>query len=174
VSLDAAILLVLLLFAVAGAIAGALRQLTTLVAALAGWAAARLGAPLVAPILFGAAVRPWQRSATAIGCFAAGYLVTSLLGRSLARRLHGPSGEPGSADRTLGALLGGAKAGLVVWILLSAVALAHGSLGWGPFRIDLRRSELAAFAARHNLVSVADPDGARRLERYLEEPGSGR
>jgi membrane protein required for colicin V production len=174
VSLDAAILLVLLLFAVAGAISGALRQLTTLAAALAGWAAARFGAPLVAPLLFGAAVRPWQRSAAAFGCFALGYLLTSMLGRSVARRLYGPSGEPGTVDRTVGALLGGAKAGLVAWVLLSALALAHGSLGFGSFRFDARRSELGAFAARHNLLTAAAPDGARQLERYLDEGGPGR
>jgi len=170
-SLDAVVLLVLLLFAVAGAITGALRQLVTLAAALAGWAAARLLAPLVAPLLFDPAPHPWQRAAAAVGCFALAWLVVSLVGGAMARQLHGPSGTPGGADRALGALLGSAKAGLVAWVLLSALALAHGPIGVGSLRLDVHRSRCGAFAARHNLLEAADPAAARRVEKLLEAVG---
>jgi membrane protein required for colicin V production len=69
----------------------------------------------------------------------------------------------GPADRGAGALLGGAKAALVAWALLSALALA-GDLAPDAVRARARDSQLAALARDHNLVARLDPGAARRLE----------
>ncbi|HET8733042.1 MAG TPA: CvpA family protein, partial [Anaeromyxobacteraceae bacterium] len=50
-TIDLAVLGVLLLFAVAGAIGGALRQVVTLAAVVAGWLSARHLPPRLAPSL---------------------------------------------------------------------------------------------------------------------------
>jgi membrane protein required for colicin V production len=64
--------------------------------------------------------------------------------------VHGP------ADRGLGALLGGAKGIAIVWVLLSALALAGDAL---PRRLSFPRgeSQLADLARDHNLFSRAAP-----------------
>lgn len=164
---DLAVLAVLLLFAVAGAFSGALRQVLQLLGVVAGWLAAVHLAPRLAPVAFGARPLPWQRSATALGTFVAAVVLTALVGRLVRRAVHGRDGHPGAVDRALGALLGGAKAGLAAWVVLSALALAGGAVGFGPWSFDPRASRAGAFAARHNLLVAADPAVARKVERLL-------
>jgi hypothetical protein len=101
-------------------------------------------------------------------------VLVSLLGRAVARRVHGPSGSPGAADRSLGSLLGGAKAALGCWVLLSALALARGPITLGGWRVDVRSSDFGSLAARHNLLEAAAPRQARLMERLFEavrDPG---
>jgi hypothetical protein len=98
-----------------------------------------------------------------VGCFALAGLLVSWRGHALARRLHGPDGTPGTTDRVVGALLGAAKAGLVCWVVLSALALVHGPIGVGTFQLEVRRSRCGAFAAKHNLLE--DPTVRRLLEK---------
>jgi membrane protein required for colicin V production len=173
-TLDLVVLGVLLLFAVAGAFSGALRQLVQLLGVVAGWAAARLVAPrLVGPVL-GSRPAAWERAALAVACFVAAVVLVSLLGRAVARRLQGPGGSPGPVDRGLGALLGGAKAALGCWVLLSALALARPPISLGGWKVDVRRSDFGSLAARHNLLEVAAPRQARLLSRLFEavrDPG---
>lgn len=173
-TLDLVVLGVLLLFAVAGAIGGALRQLVPLAAVVAGWLAARHLPPRLAATLLGARPPAWERAALAAGCFVAAALVVSLVGRAVTRRLQGPGGHPGPADRALGALLGGAKAALGCWVLLSALALARGPVTLFSLRLDARGSDFGSLAARHNLLEAAAPRQARLLERLFEalrDPG---
>ncbi len=167
-TLDLVVLGLLLLFAVAGAFSGALRQVVQLLGVVAGWLAARHLAPRLAGALLGWRAPSWQRAAVAAACFVAAALLVGLVGGWVARRLHGPGGKPGPADRGLGALLGGAKAGLAAWVLLSALALAGGPLVVGGFRLDVRGSDFGALAARHNLLTRAAPEQARGLQRLLE------
>jgi membrane protein required for colicin V production len=173
-TLDLVVLGVLLLFAVAGAFSGALRQLVQLLGVAAGWAAARFGAPRLAGPVLGSRPAPWERAALAAACFVGAVVLVSLLGRAVARRLQGPGGSPGPADRALGALLGGAKAGLGCWVLLSALALARAPVALGGWSVDVRRSDFGSMAARHNLLEAAAPRQARLLERLFEavrDPG---
>jgi membrane protein required for colicin V production len=167
-TLDLAVLGLLLLFAVAGAIGGALRQLVQLGAVVTGWLAARHLAPRLAGPLLGARPPAWERGARAAGCFLAAVVLFTLVGRAVARRLHGRDGGPGPVDRAVGALLGAAKAALGCWVLLSALALAHGPLTLGGWRLDVRASDFGSLAARHNLLEAAAPRQARLLERLLE------
>lgn len=166
-TLDHAALAVLLLFAVAGAFSGALRQIVKLLGVVAGWLAAVHLAPRLAPLAFGPAPLPWQRAAAAVATFVAVVLLVAVAGRLVRRAVQGPDGRPGPVDRVLGALLGGAKAGLAVWVVLSALALAGGRVAVGPWSFDPRASAAGAFAARHNLLVAADPAAARRLERLI-------
>lgn len=167
-TVDLVILAVLLLFAVAGAFSGALRQVVKLVGVVAGWLAAVHLGPRAAVLVFGARPLPWQRSATAVGTFVAVVLLVAIAGRLVRRAVQGPEGHPGPTDRSLGALLGGAKAGLAVWVVLSALALAGGKVALGPWTFDPRASDFGSFAARHNLLVAADPAAARKVERLLK------
>jgi membrane protein required for colicin V production len=167
-TLDLAVLGLLLLFAVAGAFSGALRQLFQLGGVVAGWLAATHLAPWLARPVLGARPQPWERGALAVACFVAAVVLVGLVGRAVARRLQGPGGSPGPLDRALGALLGGAKAGLAAWVVLSALALARGPVVLGSLRLDLRASDFGSLAARHNLLEAAAPDEARLLERLLK------
>jgi membrane protein required for colicin V production len=168
VTLDLVILAVLLLFTVAGAFSGALRQVFKLAGVVAGWLAAVHLAPRLAPLVFRARPLPWQRSVTAVGTFVAVVVLVAVAGRLVRRAVQGPDGHPGPTDRALGALLGGAKAGLAAWVVLSALALAGGKVALGPWSFDPRASDFGSFAARHNLLVAADPAAARKVERLLK------
>lgn len=167
-TIDVAVLGALLLFAVAGAIGGALRQVVTLAAVVAGWLSARHLPARLAPTLLGPRPPAWERAALAAACFVAAVIVVSLLGRAVARRLQGPEGRPGPVDRALGALLGGAKAALGCWVLLSALALARAPVTVGGLKLDVRASDFGSLAARYNLLEAAAPRQAALLERLLE------
>lgn len=167
-TIDLVVLGVLALFALAGAIGGALRQVVTLAAVVAGWLAARHLPERLAPTLLGPRPPAWERGALAAACFVGAVVVVSLVGRAVARRLHGPEGHPGPVDRALGALLGGAKAALGCWVLLSALALARAPITLGGLKLDVRASDFGSLAARHNLLEAAAPRQAALLERLLE------
>jgi membrane protein required for colicin V production len=167
-TLDLVVLGVLLLFALAGAFSGALHQLVQLAAVVAGWLSARHLPPRLAATLLGPRPPAWERGALAAGCFLGAVVVVSLVGRAVARGLQGPEGTPGPVDRALGALLGGLKAALGCWVLLSALALAHGPVTVGGWRVDVRASDFGSLAARHNLLEATAPHQARLLSRLFE------
>jgi len=163
-------LLALALLAVAtlhGAAGGALRQLLQLLAAVVGWLAAR---HLAAPVARGLdrwlphfLARPAASALLFLGCFA----LVSLLGGMMLRATRLAAAVRGPTDRGLGALLGGAKGVLAVWVLLSAAALAGQALP-GRTGGELASSELAGLARAHNLLAQIDPDRARMVERVLQ------
>jgi membrane protein required for colicin V production len=166
VTLDLAALALLLVAALLGARSGALKQVVSLAAAAGGVVAARAFSPAVAEGL-ARTVSPLARVAAPallfLGCFALGSLLGGAVLRwtGVARVVRGP------ADRGAGALLGGAKGGLALWVLLSALALAGDALP-GPVAAAARESDFAGLARDHNLVVRLDPDAARRLERALD------
>ncbi len=166
-ALDLVLVAVLALASILGAATGALRQLVQLGAVVLAWIVARsLGADVARGI---ARTMPDFVSRAAgpailfLGTFAAASLVGVLLLRAsgMSRAVRTP------VDRALGALVGGAKGALAAWVLLSALALAGRST---PTRLArwARGSDLAALAARHNLLVHLDPSAARALERALE------
>jgi membrane protein required for colicin V production len=166
VLLDVLVLVVLALAALHGALGGALRQLVQLGAALVGWLAARhLAAPVATGLVRwfpGFLARPGAAVLLFIGAFALVSLLGALVlrGTSVATVVRGPT------DRAAGAVLGGAKGGLVAWVLLSALALAGGALP-GRLGAASRGSEYATLARDHNLLMRIDPARARLLERVL-------
>lgn len=164
--LDLTILLVLGLAALLGAASGALRQLVSLGAAVAGVLASRAFAKDVGDGLartVSAAGRPVAPVLLFFGVFALVSLVAGGLLRAtgVAKVVRGPT------DRAAGALLGGAKGALAVWVVLSAFVLAREHLP-ARARAWAEASDFAAVAEAHNLVARLDPAAARRLERPLE------
>jgi membrane protein required for colicin V production len=168
--LDLSVLLVLAVAALLGAASGALRQLVSLLAAVAGVLASRafsrdVGEGLartLAPV-----ARPLAPVLLFFGVFALASLVGGVILRAtgVARVVRGPT------DRAAGALLGGAKGALAAWVVVSALVLAQGHL---PARAQAwsAGSDLAGVARSHNLVARLDPDAARRLERLPSLPGA--
>ncbi len=190
-TLDLACAGMVVLLAVLGAVSGALRQLLTLGAAVAGYLAARLLAPPVAAGLSRSLPAPAARATAGIVLFFATFVVAMLIGKLLLHsRPEGP--VPGPADRALGTFLGALKASLVLWVVLSALAIVDRPIGPGWLRLDPRHSDFASLARRHNvlekwegatgsalrgLLHVAkDPERAARLladadgRRLLEDP----
>ncbi|BDG01869.1 CvpA family protein [Anaeromyxobacter oryzae] len=166
--LDLLALALLAAVAILGATSGALRQLVQLGAAVLGWLAARhLGPPVAAGFARSVPAFLARAGASAVlflGVFALATLLGALALRAtgLARVVRGP------ADRGAGALLGGAKAALMVWVLLSAALLAGRAVPGPPrLRRELAASDLAALARDHNLLLRIDPGAARALERAL-------
>jgi membrane protein required for colicin V production len=166
VTLDLAVLVVVLLAAVAGAVSGALRQVLKLAGVVAGWAAARWLAPRV--VLQLQAPSAATRALVTVAAFLVAWLVAAVLARAILRAVQGEEEEPGGVDRLLGAVLGAAKGTLVAWVLLSLLALLGGRLVLGSFRLEGRGSWAAALAARHDLLSLASPGAARSAQRLVE------
>lgn len=166
VTLDLALLGLVLLAALAGAFSGALRQVLKLAGVVAGWAAARFLAPRLVQQLDAPSTA--ARALVVAGTFVAAWLVVALLGRAIRRAVQGEEERPGQFDRFMGALLGAAKGTLVAWVFLALLALLGGRLVLGSLRIEGTGSQAAALAARHDLLAAADPEAARTLRRLGE------
>lgn len=166
-ALDLAVLAVLSLAAVTGALSGALRQLVSLAAVAIGWFAARGLGPSVGKGLSGTVGAPLARVLGPVLLFLGAAAAASLLGALLLRAGGLSRAVRSPADRGLGALLGGAKGALAAWVLLSAIALAGGSV---PRALAVRaaESDLFELARAHNLLVRLDPASARAVERALE------
>ena len=133
-----------------------------LVAALvAAWAARALSAP-VAHGLATALSGPVARAAAPALVFAGAFALASLLLGALMRASGLRKVVRGPADRGLGALLSGAKAGLVAWVLLSAVAVAGEALPW--LGRQGQRSQFASLAREHNLLERLAPGAVNAVE----------
>jgi membrane protein required for colicin V production len=182
VNLDLALLGLVLLAAVAGAVSGALWQVLKLAGVVAGWAAARWVAPRVLHQL--QAPSAATRALVVAGAFVVAWMVATMLARAIRRAVQGEEEEPGGLDRALGALLGAAKGALVAWVLLSLLALLGGRLSLGPLLIESRGSRAAALTAGHDVLALAGPKAARlarqlaeiwrdpaKRERLLRDPG---
>lgn len=165
--LDLALLLVLAGAAAKGAWDGALRQAVTLVAAVLGWLAARhLGAPVGAGLA--RFVPDFASRALAGGLLFLGVMaLVSLAGAALLRGTGLAAAVRRPADRGVGALVGGVKAALVLWVGLSLAALAARALPERATRA-LDRSELYALAREQNLLLRLDLDAVRVLRRLVE------
>jgi membrane protein required for colicin V production len=166
-ALDLAVLAVLAVAALAGAASGALRQVASLAAAALGVVAARAFSPYVAAGL-AKALGPaaLARIVAPALLFLGTYVLASLAASAILRATGVARVVRGPADRACGAILGGTKAALAAWALLSALALAGEAT---PARLagHVKGSDFAALARAHNLVQRLDPAAARTLERAL-------
>lgn len=165
-AIDLAALGILALAAAFGAASGALHQGVQLAGMAVGWLAAwNLGAPVARG--FARWLPPdAARGAAGLLLFAGFGVLAAWVGhrflatRGLAAVVRSPP------DRGLGALLGGAKAALVLWVALSALALAGGRVTLGRFALDGRGSDLLEVARRQNLLARLRPAADRALERF--------
>jgi hypothetical protein len=180
VLLDAALLALLALASLLGALAGLLRPLFLFAGAAAGWVAARwLAAPLgraLAVVLPQDAARP----VAAILLFAGVATAVALVGRRLSRNREG-EGRP--LDRGAGALLAGSAAAATAWVGLAVAEAVAPSLppGW---QSALSRSDLAGLVRENDLTgewrrradaalaallhAASEPGAAARLSRDPE------
>ncbi len=165
-TLDLALLVLVLLAGVAGAVSGALRQVLKVAALVAAWAAARWLAPRLTQELHAPSAA--TRVAVIAGTFLVGWLVASLMAAAVRYAVQGDEEGPGRLDRLLGALLGAAKGMLVAWVLLSLLALLGGRLVLGSLRVESHGSRAAALAAGHDLFVMVSPKGARLAQRLVE------
>jgi membrane protein required for colicin V production len=167
VILDLASLLALLLAAASGAFTGALRQLAKLGAAGLALAGTRALAPSVADALTRSVPRVVAGPLASAATFAALYVVLAIGLGLLSRAARAAGAVPAPLDRGAGALLGGAKAALVVWVLLSAL------VAWGrplPFlgaALQEPTSDLAALARER---SAFGPRRAAPASRAASSP----
>jgi membrane protein required for colicin V production len=136
-------------------------------AAALGVVAARAFADPVAEGLARTVSGPVARVAAPALLFLGGFALASLVGSAVLRGTGVARVVRGPSDRAAGAVLGGAKGALGVWVLLSALALA-GDAAPAMVRERTRESDFAALARSHNLVSRLQPDAARSLERALD------
>jgi membrane protein required for colicin V production len=163
-ALDLAVLLIIAVAAVLGAVSGALRQVVQLAAVALGWLAARRLGTAVAEGL-GRSLPPLvARSVASAVLFLGVAALVSLTGALVLRGTGVARAVRGPTDRGVGALLGGVKAGAVIWVLLSALALA-GEAAPRAFALDPHTSEFAALARRYNLLERLAPEPVRALER---------
>jgi membrane protein required for colicin V production len=168
VSLDLLALAFLAGAAALGAASGALRQGVQLGAAVLGWLAARHLGPSVADGFARSVPAPLARAGAAVLLFVGISALATLAGAVALRATDLSRVVRGPADRGVGALLGGVKGALAVWVLLSAALLAGRALpGGAGLGRALARSDLAALAREHNLLVRIDPEGVRALERAL-------
>lgn len=166
--LDLLVLVVLALFALHGATGGALKQVLQLAAAVVGWLAARhLAMPVADGLsrwlrLPGFVARPSAWALLFFGAFA----LVSLVGAATLRATSISTVVRGPTDRGAGAVLGGAKGGLIVWMVVSAFVLVEGALP-ARLRAAAEGSQYRELARKHNLLQRLDPEKVRLLERVL-------
>jgi membrane protein required for colicin V production len=173
VTLDLAVLGILVLFAMLGARSGALRQLVFAAAAVLAWLASR---EMAAPVArgFGTSLpASLARGIAGVLLFFAVLVLASFVGHVLLRwsgagRIWAP------ADRAIGAILGAAKAAIALWVLLSAFVIYGRPIG----PLDPSASDLAALARERNLFDAwkgPGSDALKALVRVARDPvGSAR
>jgi membrane protein required for colicin V production len=152
--LDLGCLAIVVLAAMTGAFTGALSQLASTGATAAGWVGARWLAPVVAPLLQGRVPAFAAHPLASVLAFAGCAAVAALSLRALGAAARSRGGLSGRADRALGALVGGAKAALVLWVLLSALALWGRPVHLGPVDVDPKGSELVAAARERSALAL--------------------
>jgi membrane protein required for colicin V production len=168
VILDLACLGALALAAIAGAWSGALRQLATLSAAGLALLGARALAGQAAEVAARFVPRFVAAPLGAAAAFVALFLALAFVLALVARAARAVGAMPAGPDRALGALLGGAKAALVLWVLVSALVAWGRPLPIGSLRLQAEQSGFAAFAREHNALGALrgrGADGERAAER---------
>ena len=141
-TVDLALLILVLVFAVRGAISGAARQIAGVLGLIIAYACAGPGARLVAPWL--ARNLALSSSVATIAATLAVFVVVLVLARlvliaGLERMFGGDRGERSGVDRALGFVLGGAVVAGFAWVLLSAITFVEDNV-----RIAGRRFTVAA------------------------------
>lgn len=163
-TLDAAVLAMLVLAAAAGALAGALRQVFLAAGAVAGWLAVRLGGAAASHLLERVLAPPLARAVAAPVLFVLAFSLAGLVGRLLRR---GSPGAGGALDRAVGALLGGGQAALAAWVALAAMDAAGPSLP-RALEAQLSRSDLAALVREHDVLGPWRRPAEQALSTLLQ------
>ena len=176
-TLDLLVLGLLLFFALLGAAAGGLMQLTHLAGALVGGALARPAALMLGPALAQRLGTPEIVGVLVSGvlAFFVGYgLVQWLLRKAMAQTLT--NRVLSGADRAVGFALGGGKAALIIYVLLSALVFFEKPIAKvSRYHFETRGSTVATFVREHDLFThfaVPGTAGLSALARAGADPAA--
>jgi membrane protein required for colicin V production len=168
VTLDLLALGALAFFAIWGAFSGFAKQVAQAVAGIgAVIAAAPAGRFFAEPV-----AKAIQSSltvgvvvATIVSFLAVYLLVRFILTQMLRRLLAGKDPENRSADRLLGFFLAAAKAGVTIWIALSAATFVENNLvlAGKKYTFTPKDSKLVGLARRYNFIETMQFSGAKDL-----------
>jgi membrane protein required for colicin V production len=169
VAIDLVAVALLAVAAASGSLSGALHQVVHLSGMVVGWLAARHLGPPIARGLARWLPQTAARGAAGVLLFLGFSILAAWIGHRLLATRRVAAAVRSPPDRGLGALLGGAKAALTLWIALSALALVGGRVSLGRFALDGAGSDLAALAHRHNLLTTWSPVTGKALERLVSD-----
>ncbi len=178
--IDFVSLAVVLLGGIFGYRSGFFRQLARLAALVVGFLAARtVAAPVGEFVSRGLDITPFLANTVAfIGVF----FFVSLAVSAIAGSLMGRTDTPGIAltflNRGFGWVLGSAKAGLLVYVVLALLAIIQplagsGALATSP-HLDLTRSVVGRNVLRHNILDrevMPRAAALANLARIVQDPG---
>lgn len=162
---DVAVVLILLISVVVGALRGFVFEALS----LGAWVLAYLSAPFLAPVVAGwlpaqSVPGGWQGMAAVVLAFVLVLVLCGLAARLLRALLHATPLK--AADRLLGSGFGLVRGGLLV--LLAAVLIGFTPLRQHPAWTDSHARSLAA-AALHSLAPLLPPDLHALLERHAPQ-----
>jgi len=159
VAIDLTILCVVLFFALLGAYTGAAKQIAHMVGLVAAYFVSRRLGPVVAPRLAEALGTPLL-----IGVLLGSMLlfiftlvvVRYALGSLLQRVMTGRNPDNRGLDRAIGFVLGGAKVGIIAYVLLSALSFVEQHVVVAGKRLNTSPKDSRAFALvrQHNLFEM--------------------
>jgi membrane protein required for colicin V production len=172
-TLDLILLALVLIFAALGALTGAARQISSLVASVIAYVAARpIGAaygPRVSesmhvPLLFG------TLATTVVGFVVVLVVSRSLLNVILRRILLGRQRERALFDGFLGFILGGARIVILAYVMLSALAFVEDNVVIAGQRLGIspKDSQAFALAKSHNLFASTEFGSIKDLVRLTQ------
>lgn len=165
----------LLFFAIFGALTGAVKQTVHLVGFALGYLAARTLGPSVVPLVPRGLPPIAAYSVANAAVFFTVFAVVHVAGRAILRRTPLGRVVHGAPDRGLGVLLGAAKAGLILWVVLSTLVFLDGPLKGVGWKFDDQGSDFCKVAREHNLFTSAQFPQVRALRtvlRALQDPAA--
>jgi uncharacterized membrane protein required for colicin V production len=169
--LDLAVLALIGLFAVGGYSSGAVRQISHAIGLIAAYLFSKPAAILLGPVL--AARMNWPE-AQAVGGLSLALMPVIFIGAALISRLLlnilEPGDERGPLDQGLGVLVGGAKGGAILFVLLCLTVSGESMLK--QLNVDINSTTAGsfsmAFARGHNLFAQNDPLALVALKKLTE------
>jgi membrane protein required for colicin V production len=171
-TLDLALALIILVFALYGAATGAAKQIANAVALVAAYLAAGPVGRLIAPRI--ARQLDVSELLASVGATLAAFLVVLLLVRlllvtALEQLFASHYPDRNGPDRALGFVLGGAKAAALAWVILCAMTFIEDNVRIGGRRVAIaaRDSRAVDFARRHNLFDGTRGESLREPVRDL-------
>lgn len=167
-TIDLFLLSIVAVAAIFGALTGAATQVANLIALVVAYLAARpLGTWL------GPHAAPSLKVPVAIAIVAATFVAfivvmvaaRAILAALLRRILAGRDPESRSLDRSLGFIFGGAKVGLLIWVILCALTFVEENVTVAGRRLGVtpKGSEAFALARGYNLFELTQFSGVRDL-----------
>jgi membrane protein required for colicin V production len=178
-TLDLAVLCVLALFGIFGAISGAAKQIANVLALGAAYLSAGPVAKLAAPWLakaLGTSLLVATGAATLFVFLAVWIPLRLALVTGLEKLIAGEERQHSDVNRALGGVLGALKAATLVWVLFSALTFVERNVQVGGRRFSLpaKDSQVLAAVRRYNLFELAPVIPTRDLARFAEaarDPG---